>query len=79
MHDIQTLTFTLLPPTTITLPQVQIEAQLVSPDTEAQLLIDLTGENALIFPQVINQLNADEQIELAQMIFPWLLQKRGLV
>ena len=69
----------ILPPATVTVPQTRISGKVVASDDHSNVIADLTGANAILYPSASNQLSDAERIELAQIVVNWIMARRGLV
>jgi len=76
MADIQGFKITPLASASVTVPRATIEGRFTDSQT-GETLVDLTGANAVTFPNYLSSLSAADRQELIQMVAHWLLHKKA--
>lgn len=76
MTDYQNYKLTPLAAVSVSVPRVQIEAE-VHDSTTGDLIADFTGANALIFPGVVTTLTNAQQLELGHRIARFILDSKA--
>lgn len=66
-------------PKAAVLPRFTISAKITESDAPYTVLFDFTGQNAIVWPDVINELTPEQQDEMINRLAIWLVRtKAGL-
>lgn len=58
--------------TSVNLPSWSISGKLVDTDTQ-EVIKDFTGVNAIVFPEILNNLNDKDRKSFEDMILSWII------